>query len=184
MPFNIRKYSQKTHKEHVENAISTSVSYIPAGSRRFRVSSFITLNDFSFSNGLTFNSSNPIYDDAFFTLHMIRKEIDESISVISIEDGAVPILRVNIAGNENGSRGIIVDMSGIMHELKNSSDLHFRRQLYNASFLFFVLGFTLFAVSFPECRTFFYEYYLLFMTYISSFIKPPQIKPEITFKLF
>jgi len=189
MPFYIRKYSQKTHKTQIEDAVLNSLMYVPANSKRFRAPSYVIMNDLNLN--VTFSSSNQIYDDAFFALQLIRDHIDESISVISIEDGAVCIVRVNISGKDvgsAGSRGIIVDMSGIMNELRTSSDIKFRQKLSWMSFLFFIFGFVMFIVSLPDTRLTLNEAYIYFMNFvnniISKYIQPPQIQPSITFKLF
>lgn len=191
MPFYIRKYSQKTHKTQIEDAVLNSLMYIPSNSKRFRTPSYVVLNDFNINGGISFHSSNQIYDDAFFTLQLIRQHVDDSVSVISIEDGAVPIIRANINNNPDAQRGIVVDMSGVITELRNSSDLQFRQKLSWMSFLFFILGFVMFIVSLPDTRITMNEAYVIFMNFVNSmiskyitWIQPPQIQPSITFKLF
>lgn len=190
MPFYIRKYSKKSHKTQIEDAVLNSLTYIAANSKCFRTPSYVVLNDFNVNGGISFQSSNQIYDDAFFTLQLIRQHVDESISVISIEDGAVPIVRINI-NNSEAQRGLVVDMSTIINELRNSSDLQFRQRLSWVSFLFFILGFVLFIVSLPDTRVTINDTYMIIMSFVNNmiskyttWIQPPQIQPSITFKLF
>ncbi len=191
MPFYIRKYSQKTHKTQIEDAVLNSLTYIPSNSKRFRTPSYVVLNDFNVNGGISFHSSNQIYDDAFFTLQLVRQHVDDSVSVISIEDGAVPIVRVNVNNKSEAQRGIVVDMSGVISELRNSSDIQFRQKLSWVSFLFFILGFVMFIVSLPDTRLSLDQAYLVVISFVNSimskyvtWIQPPQIQPSITFKLF
>ena len=190
MSFQIRKFfKQNKINNNDNNNIINSINFLSSGSKKFKTTPYIILHDYTFSNGLTFNSSNPLYDDAFFVLQLLKKEIDDSIAVISIEDGALPILRVHIAGHEHSSRGIVIDMSDLLHEIKLSTQLKMFQTIQMYSLLFFILSIVIFTFSFPETRILFLDYFQFVLNYIQLFqhknySKNSFFKPSLTFQLW
>lgn len=113
----------------LSTALSTSITYYPLTSKVFKRSVpilSITVNHKEFPESvrtIQHSSTDPSIDNALCVLRKLGKQIDFPVGVISVEDCNVPIVQLYIKGDRQFTRGVVVDMTRVLRDVKETEDL-------------------------------------------------------------
>ncbi len=134
--------------EHISlQTIKKCLTQVSPKTKVFRLNPSISMN--KYNSYEQFSSSNEIYDNAFYLLHMLdqhgflEQEHVHSV-VITKGNGTIPILRVKI--HEHGTDGYLVDLNQFVNNGHESNSKHNKGTYLLTYFMFISILFYYYTV--------------------------------------
>lgn len=136
----------------VQQALYTSVTYHPGSSKFVRAPPStvvkIQINDDEHPNGYFFYTSNRLIYDALFAFRCFSCSslMNENIKTVMVVDSNVCLIHIETAKQskkKSTDRGVIIDLTNIMKEMKQRDNLLLPRACFIMSTFLVILSFAL-----------------------------------------